>query len=215
MTIAVIGVGNIGEAIAGNIAAGGTQVRLAARNLEHAQEVATRIGDNAHAGAVEDVLQESDTIVLPIPYTTIQEFVTTHRDALAGKVVIDTSNAVAPDADGNLAPFLDAGQSAGGNVASWLPDTARYAKAFNTLGSDFLRDSARQTPPVALFFAAEDPVAIEVTEQVIRAAGFDPVHIGGIDSIARIEAAKGGSDLHQFGGLGGRLIDAAEARALI
>ncbi len=214
MTIAIIGVGHIGEALAAHLAAGGTPVLVAAAHPAHAQDLAAKLGDNVRAGSVEDVIDTSDTIVLAVPYGAIEGFVTGHRDRLAGKVVIDPSNAVAPDADGNLTPILTGGQTAGGNVASWLPDTAHYAKAFSTLGADSLRDSAHRTPATALFFAADDPTAIQTTEQVIRAAGFDPVHIGGTSTIARIELGEG-ADLHQYGGLKGRLLDAPEARTLV
>jgi hypothetical protein len=40
---------------------------------------------------------------------------------------------------------------------------------------------------------------------VITAAGFDPVKAGGVSDAARIEVPDG--DLHQNGGLGGRLLD--------
>ena len=47
-------------------------------------------------------------------------------------------------------------------------------------------------------------------EQLIRSAGFDPVAVGGLDQAIRIEMF---GDLHEFGGLDGKLVDAEEAGA--
>lgn len=125
-----------------------------------------------------------------------------------------SSNAVGLDANGNLAPLLSGGETAGGNVRGWLSPGSQYVKAFGTLGADALRDAARQQPAAALFFATDIPAAAEVTQELIRAAGFDPVSIGGSDQVKRIEMGEAG-DLHQYGGLQGRVIDGDEARQLV
>lgn len=49
-------------------------------------------------------------------------------------------------------------------------------------------------------------------ERLISAAGFDPVKAGGVDAAIRIEMY---GDLHQYGGLNGKLVDQAEARAAL
>lgn len=215
MTIGIVGVGSIGQAIASNLVAGGERVRLAARNHDAVRALADQLGELAEPGTVEEVLAAADTIVLPLPFAALEQFIVENRDALAGKVVIDTSHAIAPDENGNLAPILPEGDSAAKHVSSWLPETAHYAKAFSTLYANFLSENGRKDPRIALFFAAEHPEAIAATEAVIRAAGYDPVHAGGIDAAIRLEAANGGGDLHQFVGLEGRLITAEEARSLV
>src|SRR5207253_873101 len=44
------------------------------------------------------------------------------------------------------------------------------------------------------------------------AAGYDPVKASGIDAAVRIETS---GDLHQFGGLNGRVVDTSEAQAAL
>jgi hypothetical protein len=48
--------------------------------------------------------------------------------------------------------------------------------------------------------------------RLISASGFDPMRAGGVGSAIRIEMY---GDLHEFGGLNGKLLDAQEARAAI
>ena len=63
-----------------------------------------------------------------------------------------------------------------------------------------------------LFYATDDDTAASTVERLISAAGFDPVKAGGVREAIRIEMF---GDLHQFGGLNGRLVTAEEAQALL
>ena len=54
---------------------------------------------------------------------------------------------------------------------------------------------------------------VAAVERLILAAGFDPVKVGGLEDVARIEMP--GGDLHQGGGLKGALLDADQARAAV
>jgi predicted dinucleotide-binding enzyme len=64
-----------------------------------------------------------------------------------------------------------------------------------------------------LFYATDDDVAAAAIERLIAAAGFDPVRAGGVKDAARLEVP--GGDLHQHGGLMGKLLDVDEASAAI
>jgi len=87
-------------------------------------------------------------------------------------------------------------------------------KAFGTLGAASLVAAANRTPRRAvLFYATDDERAAATAERLITAAGFDPVKVGGVEDAGRIEVP--GGDLHENGGLDGKLLDADEARALI
>jgi predicted dinucleotide-binding enzyme len=138
---------------------------------------------------------------------------TRYADALEGKVVVDPSNPVGIDEDGNLYRTLPEDESAASVVAGLLPAGAHYAKAFGTLLAPSLQSGANRTPRrVVLFYATDDDQAAAAVERLIRAAGFDPVKVGGVSDAARIEA---GGDLSQGGGLNGRLLDADQARAAL
>jgi 8-hydroxy-5-deazaflavin:NADPH oxidoreductase len=133
---------------------------------------------------------------------------------LPGRLVIDPSNPIAIAADGTVSRTLPDGQSAGGVVASWLPQGTAYAKAFVSLSAPLLSSGANRRPkPAVLFYATDDASAATQVERLIRAAGFEPMAVdGGVRKSGRIEV---GGDLHAFGGLNGRLVDQEEAASLI
>jgi 8-hydroxy-5-deazaflavin:NADPH oxidoreductase len=49
-------------------------------------------------------------------------------------------------------------------------------------------------------------------ERLILASGFDPVRAGGVNAAIRIEMF---GELHEYGGLDGKLLDAQEAREAV
>ncbi len=61
------------------------------------------------------------------------------------------------------------------------------------------------------FYAADDSAAGDLVAGLIRAAGFEPVKVGGLDQSIRIEVF---GDLHEFGTLG-RPVAKAEALAAL
>jgi len=58
-----------------------------------------------------------------------------------------------------------------------------------------------------LFYAADDDAAGDLAAGLIKAAGFDPVRVGGLDQAIRIEMF---GDLHEYGALG-RVVTETEA----
>ena len=79
--------------------------------------------------------------------------------------------------------------------------------AFGTMSADLLESSSDRSPePAVLFYAAADDRAGEEVQRLIRAAGFKPVKVGGIEESSPLEV---GGDLHDL------VVGLAEARSLI
>jgi predicted dinucleotide-binding enzyme len=209
---AIIGVGNLGRALAGHLVAGDELVVLAARDEVHAVELAHELGPRVEAALVEDAIAAADVVVLALWLDQIKELVPEQARLLENKIVVDPSNPIGFDENGQMLRTLPDGQSAGSIVASLLPASAHYVKAFGTLGADSLASSANREPRVALFYATDDDTAAGTVERVIRAAGFDPVKAGGFADAGRLEGPDG--DLSQ-GGLKGELLDLDQARATL
>ena len=210
MTTAIVGVGNIGSAVARHLVAGGESVVLAAKDTTRPQALADELGPSARAASVQDALRDADAVVLAVWLDTMRELIPQHGYLLAGKVVIDPSNPIGFDTTGQIVRTLPDDQSSGALVAGLLPAGAHYVKAFGTLAADSLVASANRQPRAVLFYATDDQTAADTVERLIRAAGFDPLRAGGVADAGRIEAPTG--DLHQFG-LNGELIDLDRARA--
>jgi predicted dinucleotide-binding enzyme len=207
MTTAIIGVGQIGKPLAEHLVAGGEPVVLAARDPADAAEVAGELGELASAASVADAIAQADAVVLAVYLDVMRELVPRYADALEGKVVVDPTNPVALDDAGNLYRTLPEGESAASVLAGLLPAGAHYVKAFGTLVAPSLQSAANRTPRRAvLFYATDEDQAAAAVEQLIRAAGFDPVKAGGVSDAARIEA---GGDLQ------GKLLDADQAQAAL
>jgi 8-hydroxy-5-deazaflavin:NADPH oxidoreductase len=214
MTTAIIGVGNVGGAVARHLVRGGEQVVLAAREESTAAALAGEMGSLASAATVREAIGAADVVVFAVWFDALKELIAEYADLLDGKVVADPSNPLGFTADGALFRTLPEGQSQGSLVAAMLPVGAHYVKAFGTLGADSLATSANRTPRRAvLFYATDDDRAAAAIERLITVSGFDPVKVGGVSEAGRIEVP--GGDLHQGGGLGGKLLDADEARAAV
>jgi hypothetical protein len=210
MTTAIVGVGNIGSAVARHLTAGGEPVVLAAKDQSRAQRLAEELGPLAQAASVEGAISGADAVLLAVWLDTMRELIPEHAHLLAGKVVIDPSNPIGFDASGQMMRTLPNGQSSGSVVAALLPAGAHYVKAFGTLGADALAASANRAPLAVLFYATDDDSAEKAIKRLIRAAGFEPWKAGGIGAAGRIEAP--GGDLHQYG-FNGEVVDLDRARS--
>jgi predicted dinucleotide-binding enzyme len=213
LTTAIIGVGNLGSALARHLVAGDELVVLAAQDESHAQALAEELGSHATAALVEDAIAGADVVVLALWLEQLKQLVPAQASLLENKVVVDPSNPLGFDDHGQMLRTLPDDQSAGSIVSGLLPASAHYVKAFGTLGADALASSANREPRrVALFYATDDDIAAGTVERLIRAAGFDPVKAGGVDAALRIEMP--GGDLHQMG-LNGELLDLDRAHEVV
>lgn len=211
MSTAVIGVGNIGRTIAGHLVAGGERVILAAR--EPPEALAKELGQLASTAPVPEAVKTADVAILAVWFDVMKNLIEQNQDLLAGKVVVDPSNPVAADEKGEFRRTLPDGVSSGSVIAELLPADAHFVKAFGTLSADSLKAAANRTPRRAvLFYATDDPQAQTAIERLISTSGFDPIKAGGVGAAIRIEMY---GDLHQYGGLNGKLVDVDEARAAI
>src|SRR6266481_6581703 len=212
MNTAIIGLGNIGSQLAKNLTAGGENVIVADRTLAKAEKLATELGGKARPMPVADAISKSDVVVLAIYFDAIKDLLTTHRGSLAGKVIVDPSNPIAPDGKGGFKKTIPADQSSGQLLAAMIPGDAELVKAFGTLGAESLASGANRSPERnVLFYASDFPEAGGAVAKLIKASGFAPVSVGGISQSIRIEV---GGDLHEFGQLG-KLVSAKEAETII
>ena len=78
-----------------------------------------------------------------------------------------------------------------------------------------LRDSKDEVAMIATAVLGSCEADEQLLGRSIRLVfrGFDPVKAGGVNEAVRIEMP--GGDLHQAGGLGGRLLDADQAQAAV
>ncbi len=198
--VAVIGLGNIGTAVVTNLVKGNRSVIIADKTLEKANELSKKLGNLAQPATIADAVNEANIIVLAIWFDGIKEFFKTYATELAGKIIVDPSNPIAPDENGGFKKIIDKDQSAGQILAALVPKRARLVKALGTLGAASLASAAFAQPDKNVEFYATDDTSINnQIEDLIRDNGFEPVRIGSLDKSIRIEVF---GDLHEFGALG-------------
>ena len=85
MDIAVIGTGFIGEILGRSLAGAGHRVTFGSR---HPDDDGIAVGSSATVSSVAAALAAADVVILAIPGPAVPGFAASHKDALAGKLVL-------------------------------------------------------------------------------------------------------------------------------
>jgi predicted dinucleotide-binding enzyme len=207
-TVAIIGTGNIGSRLSANFAAGGQDFLLADRDQDAARKIASDLDGHAEVVSIDEAVGRADVLVVCLWMDAFEQFIAQYGARLAGKVIVDPSNPVGPDGQGGYHKVIGEQESSGQILAGLLPAGARLVKAFGTLSAPTLSSATRREPEYAVqFYAADDAAAGDLVADLIRAGGYEPVRVGGLDQSIRIEMF---GDLHEYGALG-RVVTKSEA----
>ena len=185
-TIAIIGIGNVGDALAVRLAKAGYAVRLGVREGSKKDQdgLLGRAGPNASVDTPAGAVAAADVVVLAVPGKVAVEAATALGD-LTGKVIVDTTNPVSWNAGPVLAPPAEGSNAAA--LAAALPG-ARVVKAFNTFGAEFHADPSLPGGPVDVQIASDDAAAREIVAGIVERAGFHPVDVGPLRNAALLES---------------------------
>ncbi len=210
--VAVIGLGNIGKAIATNLVKGNHPVILASRDDEKSQELANQLGKLTISKSITEAIVNADVVIPALHFNNLKEFFKNYASELDGKIIIDVSNPIAPDGNGGFKKIIEESESATKILMDFIPKNSRLVKAFGTLGAVALNEESFLEPYRKVLFYASDNIKTNgQVEELIRSSGFEPFHIGGLDNAIRIEVF---GDLHQFGGLG-KTVSLSEAKIIL
>jgi predicted dinucleotide-binding enzyme len=132
----------------------------------------------------------ADVVLVAVPGSAIADALG-KVNGLAGKTAIDATNAFGGRNEEFESLAHEVKSIVGGPVA----------KSFNTNFAVLYDQIDEQRVPPSNLYAADDD-AREVTEQLIRAAGFDPVYVGGIENARLLEDYLALSGAVNRGGLG-------------
>lgn len=164
--IGIIGKGNVGSALARGLERSGHEVRA--------------VGDDQ--GAVREVAAWAEVVLLAVPFGAIEEVVSHAGEALAGKTVVDATNAL--DASMNLAVgFTTSGAE---ELQKKLPKS-RVVKAFNTVFAQHMDTGRLGDRPLTAFVAADDAGAKKTVLGLARGIGFDPIDAGPLKNARMLE----------------------------
>ncbi|MCA1703597.1 MAG: NADPH-dependent F420 reductase [Actinobacteria bacterium] len=183
MDVTIIGTGNMGKALAARTLAGGHRVTLLGTALEKAEGVAQELSGDIRAGTVGDPIA-GDVVVLALWYPAVSDVLARYGDQLAGKVVVDITNPIDPEAFEPLE--LEAG-SAAAEIADKVPG-AMVVKAFNTTFARTLTEGQVGGQALDVFLASDDEGAKGVVSELVRDGGLRPVDAGPLARAHELEA---------------------------
>jgi NADPH-dependent F420 reductase len=164
--VTILGTGNMGQAIAGVVTAGGSTVQLLG-----ASDAATPV--------------TGDIVILAVPYPAVAEVLATRGDSLAGKVVVDITNPLDFQTFDSLTVAADG--SATAEIAAALPDS-RVLKAFNTTFAATIASGAVGSETTTVLIAGDDADAKGLLAEVVTAGGLRAIDAGSLRRARELEA---------------------------
>lgn len=177
MRIGILGSGLMGGKLGTLFARAGHEVVFSySHSRSKLQRLAREAGHGARAGTPREAAQDADVVLLAVHWSRVNDVLRQAGD-LSGKVLVTCS---LPMNDDDTALVVGR-TSSGAEKLATRAKGARVVSAFGTVPSEvlfavFAGRKKRRRP--SLIYCGDDAAAKEVTAQLIRDAGFDPVDAG-------------------------------------
>jgi predicted dinucleotide-binding enzyme len=188
MRIGVIGSGAVGEVLAEGFLKYGHEVMRGSRTPEKLSTWAARHGERASVGTLAVTAVYGEVVVLAVKGSAAVAAVEACGEALAGKVVIDTTNPIddRPPEGGVLRFFTDHSQSLMERVQARVPE-AKLVKAFSCVGSRVMVNPTYSAGRPTMFICGTDRAAKATVREFLDDFGWDVADLGGITAARAIE----------------------------
>jgi len=179
-TIAMIGAGDMGQALGNLWAAAGYHIIFATRNPDELDEVAEAAGHGAEAASVGEAVARADIITLAVPYKAEPSIAEKYGDAMKGKVLVNVDNAL-EYRDGEIAEEAEAVGEA--IYSARLFEGTRFIRAFNLKAAYSFPDPGEvESADFRMPWTTNDESVRPIAEKLIRATGGTPVYEGGLQN---------------------------------
>ncbi|MDB5445237.1 MAG: npdG [Phenylobacterium sp.] len=188
-SISVIGgTGALGRAIALRLAAAGHPVWIGSRDAGRAEasarEVAAESGGDVRGAAYADAAAASYICFLAEPYAAQADTLAQLRDAVQGKIVVDTTAPLKPPKVGTVQ--LPPAGSAAVETARTLGPGVRVVSALQTIGAEKL--AAGGSIDADVLVAGDDSESVEMVRELLSEIGLRSWHVGPLANSAAAEA---------------------------
>jgi hypothetical protein len=178
MRIAVIGAGNVGQAIGKKWASAGHTVRYGVRNPSDAKNSGLPVA------SVADAARDAEVVLIATPWPATEAAIRAAGD-LSGKLVLDATNPLTMGPDG-LALALGHTTSAGEMVGGWAKGAAVF-KTLNQSGFANLGDTSRYPQKPVMFYAGDDQQRRGEVAALLGDLGFEAVDAGPLKNARLLE----------------------------
>jgi len=179
-TIAMIGAGDMGQALGNLWAAAGYHVIFATRHPDELDDVVAAAGHGAEAASVGEAVARADIIVLAVPYKAEPSIAKQHGEAMKGKVLVNVDNAL-EYRDGAIAREAEAVGEA--IYSARLFEGTRFIRAFNLKAAfSFPEPHEVDSADFEIPWTTNDESVRPIAEALILATGGTPVYEGGLEN---------------------------------
>lgn len=190
MKIAVLGgTGKEGSGLAMRWAHAGHDVIIGSRDAEKARRVAEELnlalGDGRISGADNvSAAREADVVVLSVPYAAHKDTLTSVKDAVQGKVVVDVTVPINPNDFTRVS--VPPGGSASKEAQAILGEGARVVTAFQNISATHLK-KLDAVIDCDVLVCGDDDDAKRIGMQLVTDAGMKAWDAGPLDNAVVVE----------------------------
>jgi 8-hydroxy-5-deazaflavin:NADPH oxidoreductase len=180
MRIAIVGAGNVGQALGKGWRKAGHEVSYALRAAT-SNKIDALSADGSRVVAMDKAAGAAEVLVLAVPWPAVAEAVSS-LGPLAGKILIDATNPLTA----KLELAVGGNDSAGETVARLAPG-ARVVKAFNTTGAENMANASAFAARPMMPVAGDDAAAKAAVRTLAEDLGFEAVDAGPLAMSRQLE----------------------------
>jgi predicted dinucleotide-binding enzyme len=190
MKIGIIGSGTVGQVLAKAFTAEGYSVILGTRNTSKEDVLKFNKDSGIAVADFENTAANSELIVLCTKGSAAEEALKLAGIAnLSGKVIIDTTNPIAPapPVNGALKYFTSMNESLMEQSQKLVPE-AKFVKAFNSVGNAVMYKPQYADGKPTMFICGNDDAAKKTVTEILTSFGWETEDLGKAELAGSIEA---------------------------
>ena len=183
-TIAIIGTGQVAEALGPEFAAQGHRIVYGSRDPSRpgVRTLVDRTGGGASVTSSPDAVEDADIVVLAVPGLLVEE-ITKDLGDLSDKIIIDPTNPLVRE-DGR---FFHGVETSNAEIIQAAAPGAHVVKAFNTLNWGTMIDPDATGGPVTIPLVGDSDEAKNTVAGLVEGMGLEAVDVGPLDHARWVE----------------------------
>jgi 8-hydroxy-5-deazaflavin:NADPH oxidoreductase len=187
--IGVIGSGVVGQTLADGLIKHGHTVMRGSREPAKLADWKSKAGPNAHTGTFKETAQFGEFVILAVKGAAAEQAVKEATpEALAGKLVIDTTNPIKEGGPkGWVIDYFTTFQESLMERLQRTAADAHFVKAFSSVGAMQMINPVYKEGRPSMFICGNDAAAKQRTKELLTTLGWDTEDMGGVESARAIE----------------------------
>lgn len=188
-SIGILGAGRVGSNLAAKLSAAGHQVTLGARNADDTAALAAGAAPHITFADQRTTARTADIVINATPGDSSLDRLAGLRAELAGKILIDVSNATHDAADGLPGDLCYPGSSLAEKLQAALPDT-QVVKTLNTMLFMVMTAPESLAVPPTVYLSGDDDTAKKTVTGLLGDLGWQPAWIEDLGGITTARATE-------------------------